>query len=318
MDEVIVTQGLTRRYGDKVAVDHLDLRVTRGEVFGFLGPNGAGKTTTVRLLNGVLNASEGRASVLGRDVATQGNAIRALTGVLTESPSLYEALTAMENLAFFGALYGVPEDQIETRGKRLLDEFGLLDRANDKVGGYSKGMRQRLAMARALLHEPQVLFFDEPTAALDPVAARMVRDLIRHLSYREGRTVFLCTHNLTEAQELCSRVGVIDHGVLRAVGSPQELARQLWQGTWVELDLRGAPTAEVSAALDRLPAVRNRAAEDGRLALELDAEESIPDVVAAIAAAGGRIYGVTPRQHSLEEIYFQIEGHNGVREGGAA
>lgn len=315
MDDVIVTQGLTRRFGDKIAVDQLNLRVQRGEVFGFLGPNGAGKTTTVRLLNGLLNASAGQATVLGFDVAENPNAVRRLTGVLTESPSLYEGLSAHDNLAFFGTLYGVPEQQLEKRCHALLGEFGLAERADDQVGGYSKGMRQRLTIARALLHEPQLIFLDEPTAGLDPAAARMVRDLISHLSEREGRTVFLCTHNLTEAQELCSRVGVIDHGVLRALGSPRDLAKRLWQGVWVELDLRGEPSPAVAAALDALACVHNRSGGPGALVLELAAEEHIPDVVAAVVAAGGRIYGVTPRQHSLEDIYFEIEAQNGITEG---
>ncbi len=318
MDEVIVTQGLTRRFGDKVAVDALDLRVTRGEVFGFLGPNGAGKTTTVRLLNGLLTPSAGHARVFGYDVARDATEVRRRTGVLTESPSLYENLSAYDNLAFFGTLYGVPEERLPERCRQLLDEFGLAERGDDQVGGYSKGMRQRLAIARTLLHDPQLIFFDEPTAALDPTAARMVRDLISRLAVREGRTVFLCTHNLTEAQELCSRVGVIAQGSLRAIGAPSDLARRLWQGLWVEFDLRGAPSDAVIAALDGLPVVHQHSLEQGRLLAELEAEEHIPEVVAAIVAARGRIYSVAPRQHSLEEIYFEIEAQNGAQTGGVA
>jgi len=309
MVDAVITEGLTRRFGEKVAVDNVSLRVAQGEVFGFLGPNGAGKTTTVRLLNGVLNATTGKASVLGYDVATNGTEVRRRTGVLTETPSLYEALNARENLLVYGDLYGVPEDRLPQRVADILDEFGLSDRADEKVGGYSKGMKQRLAIARALLHEPALIFLDEPTASLDPIAARMVWDMIQDLSHREGRTIFLCTHNLAEAQRLCERVAVIDHGVIRAEGTPRELARQLWHGLWVEIDLHGEPAAPVSAALQRLPAVLNRSMEHGKLLLEVNDEESVPDVVAAISAAGGRIYGVTPREHTLEEIYFEIEGN---------
>lgn len=315
MAEAILTEGLTRHFGPKVAVNHLDLRVAQGEVFGFLGPNGAGKTTTVRLLNGVLTATAGRAFVLGYDVATDGSEIRRRTGVLTETPSLYEALTARENLLIYGDLYGVPEDKLPRRVEALLEQFGLGDRADERVGSYSKGMKQRLAIARALLHEPPLLFLDEPTASLDPLAARMVWDMIQDLSHREGRTIFLCTHNLAEAQRLCDRVGVIDHGVLQAVGTPRELARQLWHGLWVEVDLHGEPPASVSEALGRLPAVLSRAVDHGKLLLEVEGEESVPEVVAAIAAAGGRIYSVTPREHTLEEIYFEIQGNSNKAEG---
>ena len=315
MAEAILTEGLTRHFGPKVAVNHLDLRVDQGEVFGFLGPNGAGKTTTVRLLNGVLTATAGRALVLGYDVATDGSEIRRRTGVLTETPSLYEALTARENLLIYGDLYGVPEDKLPRRVEALLEQFGLGDRADERVGSYSKGMKQRLAIARALLHEPPLLFLDEPTASLDPLAARMVWDMIQDLSHREGRTIFLCTHNLAEAQRLCDRVGVIDHGVLQAVGTPRELARQLWHGLWVEVDLHGEPPALVSEALGRLPAVLSRSVDHGKLLLEVEDEESIPEVVAAIAAAGGRIYSVTPREHTLEEIYFEIQGNSNKAEG---
>lgn len=316
MDTAIRTEGLTRRFGDKLAVDRLDLSVERGEVFGFLGPNGAGKTTTVRLLNGILSASAGSAYVLGLDVASKGSEVRRHTGVLTETPSLYEALTARENLTTFGDLYGVPESKLPGRVEHVLEQIGLLDRADERVGRYSKGMRQRLAIARALLHEPEVLFLDEPTASLDPAAARQVTGIIQDLSRHSGRTVFLCTHNLDEAQRLCDRVGVIDRGVLRAVGTPRELAKELWQGLWVVIDLRGEPAADVWRAIDQVPGLRSHKVEEGKLLLEMDEEDNIPGAVLAIASAGGRIYSVSPQQYSLEEIYFRIAGD--VLEGGRA
>ncbi len=316
MADAIWTEGLTRHFGEKVAVERLDLRVEHGEVFGFLGPNGAGKTTTVRLLNGILSATAGRAYVLGLDVASQGSQIRRHTGVLTETPSLYEALTARENLATFGDLYGVAEDRLPSRVDLVLEQIGLRDRADERVAGYSKGMRQRLAIARALLHEPEILFLDEPTASLDPAAARQVTGMIQELSQHGGRTVFLCTHNLDEAQRLCDRVGVIDRGVLRAIGTPRELAKQLWQGLWVEIDLHGEPSSDVWRALEQIPMVRNHKLEQGKLFLEVKEEDDIPGVVLAIASAGGTIYGVSPQQYSLEDIYFRIAG-DGQEEGGA-
>ncbi len=206
---VIETESLSRSFGPVRAVDGPTFQVYEGEVFGLLGPNGAGKTTTVRLLNGVLRPSGGRARVLGLDPVQDGCRLRQQTGVLTETPSLYERLTARENLSLFGALYGIPETKLSRRVARMLEEFGLADRADGRVGEFSKGMKQRLALARALLHEPPLLFLDEPTAGLDPEAARQVTEMIARLSRKEGRAVFLCTHNLTEAQRLCDRVAVM-------------------------------------------------------------------------------------------------------------
>jgi len=308
MAYAIICDQLTRRFGATTAVERLDLRVREGEVFGFLGPNGAGKTTTVRMLSGVLNASDGHARVLGYDVATEGGDIRRRTGVLTETPSLYETLTARQNLLFYGELYEVPEDDLPSRVDTLLSEFGLAERADDRVGEFSKGMRQRLALARTLLHRPTLLFFDEPTAGLDPAAARMVNDLIQHLSERAGRTIFLCTHNLAEAQRLCDRIGIIDHGVLKALGSPAELAREIWQAVKIRIDLRGDPTPQVQSAIQGQPGVRSQQYEDGRLIVELSDDGRIPDLIATIVSAGGRIYSVTSIEHTLEDIYFHLQG----------
>jgi len=183
---VIQISAISRRFGEKNAVDHLTLDVQAGEIFGFLGHNGAGKTTTVRLLNGVLEPISGNARVLGLDPQTEGPALRARTGVLTETPSLDERLTARDNLSFYADLYNVPRADVPGRVNSLLTEFELADRAGEKVGGYSKGMKQRLALARALLHKPEVLFLDEPTAALDPVAARHVHALVENLARRES------------------------------------------------------------------------------------------------------------------------------------
>jgi ABC-2 type transport system ATP-binding protein len=198
---VIQISSLSRRFGEKLAVDDLTLDIHAGEIFGFLGHNGAGKTTTVRLLNGVLEPTAGHAQVLGLDPQNEGPALRAQTGVLTETPSLDERLTARENLSFYAELYNVPGASVLSRVDFLLTEFELAEQANEKVGGYSKGMKQRLALARALLHNPQVLFLDEPTAALDPVATRHVHALVEGLARREGCTVFICTHNLVELND---------------------------------------------------------------------------------------------------------------------
>src|SRR5215470_11512543 len=224
----IQTDKLTKLFGGITAVDGVTLTVERGEVFGVLGPNGAGKTTMVRLLNGVLAPSAGTCRVLGFDPVTQGGEVRRRTGVLTESPALYERMTARENLHFFGTMYGMPEEKLSIQADAMLVAFDLSERADDKVGSFSKGMKQRLALARSVLHEPEVLFLDEPTAALDPEAARRVTELIMEFSHQAGRTVFLCTHYLPEAQRLCDHVAVLNHGQLIATGTLADLVRTLW------------------------------------------------------------------------------------------
>lgn len=309
---VIESHGLTRRFGDLVAVDRLTLTVEAGEVFGFLGHNGAGKTTTVRLLNGVLAPSNGRARVLGLDPLADGPTLRRRTGVLTETPSLDERLTARENLTLYADLYGVPRAQVAQRVEELLATFELTERADEPVGGYSRGMKQRLALARALLHQPDLLFLDEPTAGLDPVAARRVRQLIARLSREGGRTVFLCTHNLAEAQELCDRVAVLEHGRLLALGTPAELARRLVHSLRLEIEV--APEG-VPVALEVLHAALGRAdlAHDaGRITVQGAERERVPELVTALAGAGVRIYRVVPQEPSLEDVYFALHGEVGT------
>ena len=316
-DPVIVTQSLTRRFGDvetgTLAVDELSLTVGRGEVFGFLGHNGAGKTTTVRLLNGVLAASAGTMRVLGLDPAVDGAALRRRTGVLTETPALDEQLTAREQLALYASLYAVPVDEVAGRVATLLADFDLAARADEPVGGFSKGMKQRLALARTLIHEPEVLFLDEPTGGLDPVAARQVHTLIRQLSQGDGRTVFLCTHNLNEAQQLCDRVAVMEHGKLVAIGSPHELAQDLWKGVRLEIESGLASEAVVRATVQAFPGVREAtvvrtASATSLLTCWLPAREQIPDLLHAIVTAGGRVYRLSPRDPSLEDVYFALHG----------
>jgi ABC-2 type transport system ATP-binding protein len=313
-DFVIEAQGLTRIFGAQRAVDGLDLRVKRGEVFGFLGPNGAGKTTTVRLLNGVLAPSAGVMRVASFDPVRQGSAVRRRTGVLTETPALYEQLTARQNLLIFGELYDIDARQLPARVDELLRLFDLADRANERAGTYSKGMKQRLALARALLHDPEVLFLDEPTAGLDPAAARQVTALIEGLSKKEGHTIFLCTHNLTEAQRLCDRVGVISRGRLLAEGTPAELADHLWHGNWVQITLTGSPSEALLAALRAVVGVIDIKVDGTALDMRVDTIERTPALLRAAVLAGAEIYSVTPRRRSLEEIYFELQANGGAAE----
>lgn len=307
---VIRAENVTRRFGETVAVDGLTLAVERGEILGFLGHNGAGKTTTVRLLNGVLAANAGAISVLGLDPLRDGVALRRRTGVLTETPSLDERLTARENLSLYAELYGVPQADLSRRVGALLDTFALTERADDRVGGFSRGMRQRLAIARALIHEPELLFLDEPTGGLDPVATRQMHDLIRTFAGQGERTVFLCTHNLTEAQRLCDRVCVMERGRLVAMGAPRELAQSLTAQLRLDLEVAPDHLERAQRTLSRLPQVR--AVEQGEngaaLTITVAQREAIPAVNAALVRAGVAVYRLVPHEATLEDVYFALHG----------
>jgi ABC-2 type transport system ATP-binding protein len=312
---VIVADRLTRRFGDLTAVDNLQLEVHAGEVLGFLGHNGAGKTTTVRLLNGVLTPTSGSARVLGLDPAVNGAELRRRTGVLTETPSVDERLTASENLTIYAELYGVSENSVAKRVTELLEVFQLSDRAGDRVSGFSRGMKQRLALARALLHEPELLFLDEPTSGLDPVSTRQVHTLIRDLSRDGGHTVFLCTHNLEEAQRLCDRVAVLEQGRVVALGTPAELARDLGQGVRLELETTSRAVATALRILEGFPDARDitRTEIPTVLSLALPIRDHIPQLVARLVAADVPLFRITPQEPTLEDVYFALHGTKEVQ-----
>jgi ABC-2 type transport system ATP-binding protein len=264
----------------------------------------------VRLLNGVLEPTSGQACVLGLDPQTDGPAVRAQTGVLTETPSLDERLTARDNLSTYAELYNVPRADVPGRVNSLLTEFDLADRADEKVGGYSKGMKQRLALARALLHRPAVLFLDEPTAALDPVAARHVHALVENLARREGCTVFLCTHNLVEAQKLCDRVAVMEHGRLVALGTPSDLTRQYVKRLDVDLEVDPVQMELALQALQEFPqlVLSHPKREKELLTMTLAGRESIPELLSILVKKGVRVYRLAPQEVNLEEVYFALNG----------
>jgi ABC-2 type transport system ATP-binding protein len=303
----IQTESLTVRFGSVVAVDALDLAVPAGEVFGFLGHNGAGKTTTVRALNGLLLPSAGRSTVLGLDPVADGSALRRRTGVLTETPALDERLTARENLTFFAAFYGIEGAGASRRVNELLDVFELTERADERVGTYSKGMKQRLALARLMLHGPDLLFLDEPTAALDPVATRHLHARIREAGNGGERTVFLCTHNLHEAELLCDRVAVLAHGRLLAVGTPSALAQRYAPATDVHIDVDPSGADVATAALTQHVGLTDVTREAGRITAPRLERDRIPDAVRAIVAAGVGVYRVEPREPTLEDVYFALQ-----------
>lgn len=310
MNPVIQVTNLTRCFGENVAVCDLTLDVQAGEIFGFLGHNGAGKTTTVRLLNGIYNPTSGHARVLGLDPQADGQALRAQTGVLTETPSLDERLSAHDNLAYYADLFSLPQAEVTPRIQELLTEFGLIERAGERVGRFSKGMKQSLALARALIHRPKVLFLDEPTASLDPLAARHVHDLIERLSRREGCTVFLCTHNLIEAQRLCHRVAVMQHGQLRALGTPAELTRQYIKRLSVELEVSGGDSGRAVQVLRENPhlAISAPQIEKESIFVTVSGREAVPELLSRMIQQGISVYRIAPQEVDLEEVYFALNG----------
>ena len=301
----IETKELTRRFGTLEAVDALTLSVKPGEVFGFLGPNGAGKTTTIRMLTALIAPTGGEATVAGLRVGRQNREIRGSVGVLTETPGLYKRLSALDNLLFFAKLYGVSDPR--KQAERYLRLFDLWDRKDDLAGGFSKGMRQKLAIARALLHEPKVLFLDEPTAALDPEAAKTVRDLIETLRGIE-RTIFLCTHNLDEADRLCDRVALFKTRLI-AVGKPEELKERLYgRRTVVHL---ADPSPGIESAL-HLPFVKGVERVGDALVVSLsDPQTENPVLVNRLVELGAKVQFVNELRVSLEDLYLDLmEGND--------
>ena len=314
---MIEVSGLGKRFGSLSAVHDLGFTVGDGEIFGILGPNGAGKTTTVRMLAGLIAPSAGQARVNGLELGRDSQRIRATTGILTESPGLHDRLTARQNLAYYARLYGLRGRDLRTAVDRYLGVVGLLDAAGRRVGGYSKGMRQKVAIARALLHEPEVIYLDEPTSGLDPSAAKTIRDFVATLR-DAGRSIVVCTHNLDEAERLCDRIGIM-RGTLLQVDTPARLRRR--NGTAaVRIDLAGARRpGSFLDLLGQLPFVEAAHDEDGALVVEVrDPRTDNPDLVRVLVEAGARIIGVHEQAATLERVYLDLVGEVGERDADAA
>jgi ABC-2 type transport system ATP-binding protein len=300
---VILLDGVTRTFDEVTALDELQLAVRRGEVLGLLGHNGAGKTTTVRLVAGLLTPTAGRVSVDGLDPCADGATVRRRLGVLPADAAVDDRLTARDNLRFAADLFAIPRDGLEARIDALLERFDLGDRADERAGGFSTGMRQRLSLARVLLHDPDVLLLDEPTASLDPVAARQVRDLIAGMGARGDRTVVLCTHDLAEAQRLCDRVVILEHGRVLAQGSPAELAGTGGWAIRVEVHPDDVATTLASDVVAGVDAVLE---DDRHVRFPGVARAEVPRLVHALSGAGLRVYGVDRVEPSLEEVYLRL------------
>jgi ABC-2 type transport system ATP-binding protein len=298
---MIHTQNLTKRFTDLLAVDNLSIDVSEGEVFGFLGPNGAGKTTTVRMLTSLIAPTAGSATVAGFVLGREDAAIRRAVGVLTETPGMYDNLSAEFNLRLYADLYQAPHPQAQV--EKYLKLLGLWERRSDAAGTFSKGMRQKLAIARALVHEPRIVFLDEPTAGLDPEAAHLVRDFIAGFK-KEGRTILLCTHNLDEADRLCDRVGVFKTRML-VVDTPANLRRSLF-GRKIVVHLRAADPA-LEAAVRALPFAREVTCVENKLVVTLDDPEAQnPVLLRTLIGLGADVVYVGELRHSLEDVYLQL------------
>ena len=298
------TRGLSRVFDNGLrAVDELTLEIPAGTVFGFLGPNGAGKTTTIRLLLGLLEPSAGEAEVLGFDVRTHADQIRERTGALLEQHGLYERLTAFDNLYFYARIAQLPRAEARARVRELLEQFALWDRHDEVAATWSRGMKQKLAIARALLHRPQLVFLDEPTAGLDPVAAATLRDDLEQLSLQSGTSIFLTTHNLSEAERLCSYIGVVSRGRLLAAGHPDTL-RAARGGEHIEITGRGFDLA--LPALQRMQDVRSTSFRNGRLVVQLTRGGSAAPIVAALVQNGAEVEEVRRDAASLEDVFISL------------
>jgi ABC-2 type transport system ATP-binding protein len=301
---MITVDNLTKKFGEVTAIEGLTFQVEEGEIFGFLGPNGAGKTTTIRMLCCLISKTSGEARIDNYDVdkAADSLQIRKMIGLVPDNVGLYNDLTAFENLDFYGKLYEVHEGHRRENIERFLKMLDLWERKDTRAGSFSKGMKQKLALARALIHEPKLLFMDEPTANLDPESAKTVRDFILEVK-KQGRTIFLNTHNLEEAQRICDRIGIIKTRLLR-IGSPEQLRESL---TKPKIEIR---LAEVSEAL--VDALRKKVpnkieVSDSKLIIDVsDPDKENPVIVNAISSSGGQIREVSQVVPTLEDVYLQI------------
>ena len=300
----IQTNQLTRSFGDLKAVDRLTLSVPRGTVFGFLGPNGSGKTTTIRLLLGLLDPDDGQAQVLGYDTREQADEVRARSGALLEHHGLYERLSAAENLDYYGRIWHMSNAERGSRIRELLEPLGLYERREEPIGRWSRGMKQKLAVARTLMHHPELVFLDEPTAGLDPVASAALREDLAVLAEQEGVTIFLTTHNLAEADKLCNQVAVINHGQLLALGSPADL-RSRTSAPRLYVSGQGF-TSQMIESLRANALVNSVRQSNGQVVIDLTDLSRSHEVVTQLVAAGIQIDEVRKEKVDLEDVFLRL------------
>ena len=301
MSDIIRFEGISKQLGEREILRDVSFTVKQGDIFGYLGPNGAGKTTTIRILLGLLKPNSGRAYILGQDVSK--DEARRKVGFVLESDGLYENKTAEENLGYYARIYGVAE--LAERIDRTLDLVGLQDRGKDKIGTYSKGMRQRLALARAMIHDSELLVLDEPTAGVDPSGQIEMREVILNMAYKERKTIFLSSHNLDEVQRICNRVALIDRGEIKLCGELEQLQREM-SGNEVEIETTEAITESLFAELKSLSHFGLRGRKDKTLTFVPPEGVRGADIVSLLVKRGVEIEGVSKKEASLEEIYSAI------------
>jgi len=303
MDKMIHVENLVKKFADLSAVDNISFNVAEGEIFGFLGPNGAGKTTTIRMLTTLISPSSGEILVNGMNTKKDSESIRSIIGILTETPGMYEKNTAYENLKFFASFYKIDESKIKANIEKFLKMFELWDRRNDLVVTFSKGMKQKLAIARALIHEPKILFLDEPTAALDPESAHMVRNFIESLQ-KEKITVFLCTHNLEEAQALCNTVCIIKKKIIK-IASLYEL-QNLKDAKIFNLGLLDSPEKYINI-FDKYKDNIEYSCSNNTVNFKIKNYEKInPLIIKELINEGAQILYFNEYKESLEDIYLEL------------
>lgn len=301
MSDVISLENVSKRLGQREILQNVTLAVQKGDIFGYLGPNGAGKTTTIRIMLGLMRATSGKVSVLGRDV--QEDRIRQKIGFVLETDGLYDNMTAYDNLLYYAQLYEVPRSA--ERISKALDLVDLAERVKDKVGAYSKGMRQRLALARAIIPDPQVLILDEPTAGVDPTGQIEVRQVMLNLSHKEGKTILLSSHNLDEVQRICNRIALIHKGQIKLAGELEKLQRNMSRGELVIETVEPMPAA-LTDELAHWPGIGVQDRKERVLTLAIARTVDVSGIVAFLVGRGIRIEQVKKQEASLEEIYTTI------------
>jgi ABC-2 type transport system ATP-binding protein len=311
MPLILEVQDLVKQYpgAAEPAVKGVSFGVRRGEVFSLLGPNGAGKTTTIGMLSCLLKPTGGDAVVDGHSVRTDSKAVKRAIGIVPQDIALYPTLSARENLRFWGRMYSLGGKDLARRIEAILEMVGLKDRGNDRVESYSGGMKRRINIAAGLLHEPRLVFLDEPTVGIDPQSRRNILDMVKSLN-AQGMTVLYTTHYMEEAQELSQRIGVIDHGKLIALGTLDELTRLVGQQDEIELKIAAEHAGpELAEALGKVHGVRSARSEDHTIRLMADdANASLPDVIAVANARGVKVIGVDVREPNLEAVFLHLTG----------
>ncbi len=314
-DIAIKAEGLVKKFGDFTAVDHISFDVKKGELFGFLGPNGAGKTTTIRMLCTLSKPTEGTGTVAGFDIVKEDARVREHIGLVSEKMIMYDRLTARENLRLFGELYNIPRAKLNERIDEMLHLVHMEKWADHQIGTFSTGMKQRINVIRALLNEPEILFLDEPTLGLDPQSTNEIRDFVRSINVDHGTTIILTTHAMFEADVLCDRIGIVDHGTIVALDTPANL-KKLVNGTdtsVVELDIPNL-NKDVVARIESLPCARTVVIEDDtRLKIHASGEDACGDVLDAVRASEGQIRSVHNVEPTLEDVFLHLTGRE-VRE----